>query len=465
MKRLFHLNAASFLLAGALAASGCPADFDNQADIEDLRILAVKVEPPELRYDPTFVLVPPNQRPPQLPMPSYTFDATVYAFDPRGGQGLMEIQVCPFAPQEADCSGDKMLNEAIVRAQTDAAAPLSSDHEAVLKEAFDPQTGSGDFVDSDENPSGPLSDMRFSFTFGPEAIDGILGASPTGGITAATTLHLASLSMELKRDPEEDRINKARAFKRSPLLVDLASPLLPPEFLTPLLAPFGLEPCAGPIDPFVDGPGDCFWDQGPNENPVLVGFDFFDPEEEAQRIEEGEEIPPIKISWRSDVGPNPVIKARPGATVHIRPVFAPGTFQPYQVVVDPIEGSFSIENRYEDMVCNWYRTAGSVSFQTTSTESSFQPGGGGPGGGGDGPGGDGDGEGPGDGPPGFLTNNDFITPVDVDWGLPPDNLPPGAENVENPNLVVIGERDALVVVIKDQRGGTAVGQITVEYAE
>jgi hypothetical protein len=94
-------------------------------------------------------------------------------------------------------------------------------------------------------------------------------------------------------------------------------------------------------------------------------------------------------------------------------MFAPGAVERYQVLSFDIEASrITILNRVEDLACNWYSTRGPTSNTLTSLQ--------------------------------FTRER-----LGVLWQLPAD--------------AVSGERDSLVLVVLDQRGGTAVAEVTVTY--
>jgi hypothetical protein len=102
-------------------------------------------------------------------------------------------------------------------------------------------------------------------------------------------------------------------------------------------------------------------------------------------------------------------------------------------VAAPVSGTLGLEDRLEDFVCFWYITGGSLGDDddrgnmTTSTARE---------------GGD------------LMAAQEagvVRTPLDMTWVVQP------AENVP------ASGRDTLVLVVQDQRGGVAVGQVIVEY--
>ena len=114
-----------------------------------------------------------------------------------------------------------------------------------------------------------------------------------------------------------------------------------------------------------------------------------------------------------DLGLGSLVRAVPGGQLVITPMWDAHAIEHYQVIsFDIADSKLIILNRIEDIACNWYATGGKVSSGLTSLQ----------------------------------FNNERLG---ILWDLPTD--------------VEVGERDSLLLVVLDQRGGTAVGEITVEY--
>ena len=79
----------SIVVAGSVGA-GC-VDFDIEEQFIDTRILAMRTEPAEIMFSPLFLL-PASQRPP-IPIAPIDVDVEVYAFDRRGGDVTMRLQM------------------------------------------------------------------------------------------------------------------------------------------------------------------------------------------------------------------------------------------------------------------------------------------------------------------------------------------------------------------------------------
>ena len=168
--------------------------------------------------------------------------------------------------------------------------------------------------------------------------------------------------------------------------------------------------CAAPIpdDEFAQqGRANCLQKRLPNNNPKLVGFHI---EEDPTALTPG--LATTADVQTIELGPGSLVRADAGSLLGFQPVFTVDTVEKYQVVSFDIETSkIILLNRIEDIACNWYSTRGDVSNNLTALQ--------------------------------------FGPSLSMTWQLPTDALP--------------GERDSLIVVVLDQRGGTDVGEVTVEY--
>jgi len=461
----WRLAACAFSALFALACGG----LDDVTSLHDLRILAVKTEPAEIKLPAVYALVDPASRPPGFPLPQWDVAVTVYAYDPRGGEVTTSIFMCPESTADPACF--TFDPAATIAAAADDTA------RAQLETVYQPHRYQETLADPAQNPAGPIANNRHAFDMSTAVIDSLLWKGDQ-----AANLVLSPLLPRFVVQVDNSKvsgINHERAYKRLPMSLDYRDPMLPPQLLTTMLRSASTTVCHQQPDPFVEGAADCFYDFGANTNPVLVGFDLFDPDAEQAARDRGEEIPPIRFADDPQLGTHPVLLVEKGATLHIRPVFKPSSMEPYQVFVAQTDlqgGGFgvsfgsgggggggpdgegnnaatssvklSLENRYEDFVCDWYATAGNVPRQTTSTS----PGEGGPRGGGGGFGMEG------------------RSSLDADWELPGaaasgNGGPFGFGNNDANTSTNSSGRDALILVVQDQRGGVAVGEITVEYQQ
>ena len=152
-------------------------------------------------------------------------------------------------------------------------------------------------------------------------------------------------------------VNREVAFKRIPVGLDFADPLLSDDIKNAFGEAFGVTFCEEPIsdESFVEGPAPCFDPQPANLNPSFLGF---------QLLPETAELPQDGLieDVEVDLAPRGArLSVSSGGTLVVNPVFALGTSQRYQIVRFLIEEStLIVENRFEDIVVTWYATRGTI---------------------------------------------------------------------------------------------------------
>lgn len=388
------------LLPALFVGSAC-ADFDREDRIEDLRVLAVRTEPAEVLYHPIYGLLPPDQRPPPpfFSAPSYDVDVEVYAYDPRGGRIITSTQLCP-------ASAGACLNfdpaSVLANEPASAAEELLAVHEPRISEVdLEPARDGPD-------PTGRIPSLSYRFTLTPAVIDSIVPNTASGQPVPSFFAELPRIAVDVQ-NLDVDEVARESAYKRLPVQIDVAHPDLSPDFRRSFEQILGVRYCESviPDDEFEEGRTDCVEPRGPNQNPNLLGFDL-DREDELRSLEdEG-----IRFATSSDLGRSSLLRVPRGGRVHLTPVFPPGDREHYQIISFDVDSqTLFAENRWEDYVVSWYTTRGDVSDP--------------------------------------LTELQFGGRLGVTWQLP--------RNVES------GERDTIVAVVRDQRGGTTVGQVVVEY--
>ena len=392
--------------ATALGAVGC-VNFDLEEQVTDTRVLGVRMEPAEILFSP-FFLFPADQRPP-IPLPSVDVDVEVYAFDPRGGDSVvMSTQWCPDDGADSSCRlYDKDFDDNFARltgtARTEVAALLEPEVELVS-------------ISEDTTPVGRVLPAKKRYTITPGAIDFFQPKNGAGENVPSIFPVLPRIAVELENQSQKEagaEVFKERSFKRLPLSMDLADPNLPREFLADLSAGLGLTLCEGPVpgpdevaDEDFEGRADCYAPRGPNSNPALKGFRL-------ETVATEDELTEGTLEGEPDLGLGSLVRASPGGTIALTPMWEAGAVERYQVISFDIDTSeLIVLNRVEDMACTWYTTRGFISSGTTS----------------------------------LTFTNDRLGSI---WQLPTD--------------AVAGERDSLVLVVLDQRGGTTVAEVTVEY--
>jgi hypothetical protein len=394
------MRRAASLCALAVVATAC-TNFDREDQVHDLRVLAIKTEPAEILYSPLF-LTAPSQRPP-FPLPTVDVDIEVFAFDPRGGHVETSLQLCPAGAGDSTC---RLYDPTADLAKEPAAA--RPEIAALLK----PDVAETTIAD-DATPVGRITPATYAMTFTPAVIDFFIPDDANGNPVPSLfplfprLVYQATNTDAKAADPEG--VVRERAFKRIPVSLDLTSPDLPPDVVQNFARSLGINLCTSPIPPeefAKQGRADCLLTRAPNQNPSLVGFKLEqDPANLTPDTLTSDVVTP-------DVTAAPLLRVDAGAEVSVTPVFAPGTVENYQVVSFDIQASKVILlNRVEDLACNWYVTRGNASSDLTALQ--------------------------------------FGPTLGVSWQTPPD--------------AKSGERDSLILVVLDQRGGTAVGEVTVEY--
>lgn len=384
----------------ALALMGACSGFDREDRIEDLRILAVRADPPEILYSPLYALTTPETRPPGLPLQSVDMELEVFAFEPRGGLVRTQVNLCPAGEGACiDFDTDSLL------------AGKTSETQAELKAVYMPPAVENEPSPQQSDPSGRIPSLKWQFSFTPAVIDSLVPKTEEGLPTLSFFPTFPRLAVDIE-SPSHDDVARETAFKRISTGVDLWDPSLPPDFRAGIANGLGIQLCdtSIPDEDFVEGPAPCLEPRAPNRNPTLLGFYLSGEEDEP---EDGMRFVPISEQSTLDIGPRSSIRASRGSSIRIEPVFAEGDNERYQAFRFNIEDStLEIENRREDFVGNWYTTGGSLSLG--------------------------------------LTTVIFYDDLSSVWNLPTAGVEPG-------------DQDTLVAVFLDQRGGTAVGEIRVTY--
>lgn len=394
------------LLAALLASSAAVSctDFDLEERIEDTRVLAVRNEPAEIMFSPLFLL-PASQRPP-LPLPTVEVATEIYAYDPRGGRVAMTTQLCPEGTDSSCRLYDKDQDDNYAR----LTEPTKSEVTALLA----PQKA---FVTVDEGAgAGRIGPASFSYSISPGVIDFFQPKNAAGENVPSIFPVLPRLAVEVENETQRDdgaEVFKERAFKRLPLSMDLGDSSLGPDFTNQLAQGLGVTLCDGPVpgedevaaEDF-EGKAECLHPRGANVNPGLKGFRL-----ESSTI--ADELTQGVLEGEPDLGLTSLVRAAPGGTIAITPVWEAGAVERYQVISFDIDTSeLVVLNRVEDLACTWYSTRGNLSGTLSS-----------------------------------LQFNDER--LGIVWQLPSD--------------AASGEQDTLVMVALDQRGGTTVSELNVVY--
>lgn len=391
--------APALLSATCFPVASC-TQFDREDRIEDLRVLAVRTEPPEVLYDPIHVFTRPEARPPGVPQTSLDVSVEVIAFEPRGGPVDARVRFCPEGNGACvDYDPEPLWNG--------VGEPAAGE----VRAAYTAQTLESEGADLSRDPSGQVPGLRFSFAMTPAVIDSLVPKTPDGTPTPSFFPTLPRFGIEVE-SPTHEEVTRETAYKRWPVGLNLGHPSVPPDFRNALATRLGITLCPTrvPDDEYVEGPGTCVEPRVANQNPTLLGFYLHD---EGHSPEAGIRLLPRSESGSVDLGPESRLRVPRGGTLFLEPVFADDALERYQALRFNLEGSeLEVENRREDLTASWYTTRGDVSLP--------------------------------------LTTIVFYNDLSVRWRLPYSS-------------VSAGEGDTLVVVVRDQRGGIATGRVQVEY--
>mgnify|MGYP000986025889 CR=1 FL=1 len=447
------MRCARAVVAVALVVvAGC-AQLDDPGLLHDLRVLAVVTEPAELALPPIFF-----EEQSYTPTDAFAlarFSVDVHVFDPRGGVIALETQTCP-QPSDDEANGcdgfdgDGVLPEVTERAMLDAYYAKHARSAAPLDPLVDP-SGALPFAREERLVSFAVAAHLFEESgqgksdVNPGVVEEIAGDLGTGtegrrrrsnfaGLRALSIPFLSPIlprldvvASNLARPPHEVRVE--HAFKRVPMFLDLFAPLpfafeeLRAEMQTTIEEAVGVPFCPldarPPLDGVtVDGDGNvigvddvpldvvlgewpCLFPRRPNKNPTLQGILLLPPDAKPNR----------PIVGAGSVEPVAEIVVTRGERLTLAPSFVAPP-EVHQVIgYDLVEERIVVKNVVEDYVVDFAVTAGTLERSQT-------------------------------------------VPI-VDDGL-------GVVWLTSRDRAE-GERDVLVLVVRDQRGGTGVGVLTVIY--
>ncbi|MFH1812370.1 MAG: hypothetical protein ABIJ09_26780 [Pseudomonadota bacterium] len=327
------------LLLVVSAAAGC-IDLDTQYELKDLRILAMRLDPPEVLYSP-FLSLPADQRPPAAFRPPPPFPpaeqeltATVLAVDPRSDAPVEFTSfVCPLDSNN-DCR-NYVVPEDLARTEREPEA---------LQQALAPLVTRRTTSVPTTDDGGTLQGELGRFAFSERAIEYILPHEPSG----AAFILLQQLG-RIVTYAEREGIREV-AFRRIPFGPYLDLSFLPPDVQTAFEDFLGIDVCTAEQTAARDP--SCLWQATANRNPVI----------EEMRISRDTTIKPVYDEAGLDsrevgeVVSGPIALA-PGEEIRLWPVLAADVREAYQSLnFDLQTSSLNLQNYVEDMAISWYAT-------------------------------------------------------------------------------------------------------------
>ncbi len=265
-----------------------------------------------------------------------------------------------------------------------------------------------------DSASGQIEAFEYTFSIGPDDFFTFLPKDDAGNLFPS--LFPTYLIFDVKVSPTDGpKEESERAYKRLPMYFDFANPATPPELADGAAEALGQRFCTPEdnIEEFVPGTNaECIYSKLANNNPDLLGFD----------IELSDVFPLELVTAESsnDVAYQleDIVDVRPGDKLLINPVVTEESVEAYQVFsFDISTGEIPAINRKESLRVEYIISGGGFV----------------------------------DGPPfGSMqfSSNGHIATI---WALPNDRKK--------------FEEDVVIAVIRDQRGGTSVSEITVRYIE
>ncbi|HEY0707401.1 MAG TPA: hypothetical protein VGG33_11425 [Polyangia bacterium] len=314
------------LFLGAFAsvivlASACAEDPPTPALVEDLRILAIRAEPPELLVDRLADQADPaNQQ-------AVTFEALV--MDPRGGPMRFAWSFCPVDSNQTCGDFDERRKH----------APAALHNVLDLARA---QTLSGEALPG-ELVTSPAGLERFTVPVAGELFAYHLADSGFGlgnGAWASAVLAVKGATETLT------------AQKRVVLAArDLAQ-------WNPELAAFGWQICTGDATPLGCLP---LRPRVPNRNPVFAGLEV------ARGALATAPFEPLEMPV-TQPGTNPLLVA-PGETLRLRPVFSADSEESFQTIESTLASDqLIVADHSEELIVSWFSTAGAFSDEQTARQ-------------------------------------------------------------------------------------------------
>jgi len=314
MKRGFVLLA--FAIWG-LGGAGCNEDVPSPSLVEDLRVLAIRAEPPELLFDRTDGVADPEARPP-VPV---SFQALVV--DPRGLPMLYDWSFCPVESSQTCGDFDRRKAEASpsVHPVLDAARAQGRHGE----------------VGPPDGATGAAEVAAFTVGVSADLFDFHLASSGLGLGNGAWVSAVLALGAGSERLTSQKRLvlNARDLSAWNPELSRVGWQICPPA---PAVAPAGCLPLAP---------------RTPNRNPAIAAVEV------ARSALAGAPFEPL-------AGP---LALAPGQTVRLRPVLAPDTAERYQVLESSLQdNTLMVVERTEEPIVSWFATAGEFGDEQTAPQ-------------------------------------------------------------------------------------------------
>jgi hypothetical protein len=366
--------------AAAVVLTAC-TELESQDQVKDLRVLAIRTEPPEVLY--SFLhFVAEGQRGP-LPLGPHGVRVEVLAADPQGRQVEVTARLCPEETEDPACPGYRIRDSATaeeIRAVTPLLVPRTA-------------TRTGDM-----QVGGQLDLPVTPFTLLPAAVDYMIPHDVNGRV-GLTALFTTGLPAAIVRARTQGGGQTEVAYHRFQVNADLSGAAAVPgvgeQVDLVLRQVLGFGRCTPAQEAAAEERARRDWEEL-NRPDDERGGRVFGPGGGAQ------EEPTVQCVRRRVVNRNPAITrvlyalgggfnqgfvdragdgdvtgagrfqdvtgrvvVEPGQTVALRPAVADGDRERYQYFqLDTVTGRTVAKERFEDMAFSWFTTVGRVEHTT-----------------------------------------------------------------------------------------------------
>ncbi len=317
-----------------LGAVACGETLDRYSDVKDLRVLAIRAEPPEKLLDTAWIQNALAGRPSQ----SLTMRFEALVVDPRGGPVDYRWSFCPIESSTACANYEGVRDDSpeYAAALDDLRALALGDTAVPLDEGVEAQglgvRGVWPYQVAPFYLPSVSSDL-YAYHLKTSFLGFGLGSWP-------------SAVLDLSKDGETVLASKRVALS-------IAKPSAFSDLLT---ARFGITLCTDPPQS-----PDCITikdPEAPNANPEFSGVEV------AQGERSDATFRPIALDGATGVaGP---VAVRTGHAIRIRPLFTAASAQPYQLFKADLEtNTIFVDDVREQISVSWFTSAGSVADELT----------------------------------------------------------------------------------------------------
>jgi hypothetical protein len=341
--RLTWQVAVTVAAVGAMPVMAC-LDLAEEQQVKDLRILAMRVDPPEILY--SFLHVVPFADRQGFPLGPYHLTARALVVDPQGRMLQVATRICPESRSDG-CAGYQIRQNAApeeVRAVTPLVQPVMFN-----------QRG-------DTHLGGEVAAPPWPLTFDQRALDYMLPHDADGNLNLFNTLLFSATPSFVVRAKVADDEEEEVAFKRFQLSLDISPAGLPPQVTEVVEQLFtsvlGLGFCTPDVALAADV--QCIKPRKANRNPALHRVLYklgssLEPSEDPADVTSGGQL--ADLAGR--------IRVAAGSSVRLRPVLGADDHEPYQGFHFDLQSStISLKNYVEDMAYSWYTTHGTLEAET-----------------------------------------------------------------------------------------------------